>query len=122
MQQKSVQDLISARFSDHNECVKQRIRSTCRKTLDQYLRALPAYGCRHSQLRLIHEHIMKTANVKKTFSKLEAGTARSAFGLALAFAVFRRSNADDLLELMHKVDIIAVAALVCNICDAVIRT
>ena len=45
-------------------------------SFDQHLRALPAYGCRHSQLRLIHIHIMKTANVKKTFSKLEAGTAR----------------------------------------------
>ena len=45
-------------------------------SFDQHLRVLPAYGCRHSQLRLIHKHIMKTANVKKTFSKLEAGTAR----------------------------------------------
>ena len=90
-------------------------------SFDQHLRALPAYVCRHSQLRLIHKHIMKTANVKKTFSKLEAGTARSAFGLALAFAVFRRGDADNLLELVHKVDIIAVAALIGNVCDAVIR-
>ena len=40
--------------------------------------------------------------------------------LPLALAVLGRRDADDLLELMHKVDIIAVAALICDIGDAVI--
>ena len=51
-----------------------------------------------------------------------AGAARSSgLGLLLALAVFGRGNADNLLELMHKMYVIAVAALIGNTRDAVIR-